>query len=92
MVLFGYPQDWIRTLSKRIAKVHLKDFKFEKGRTEWTALRDGQIDWPAVMKAFAEIGYKGTATVELPNGDEAYLRDVSHRVDLILAGCLTFMR
>ena len=86
MVLFGYPQDWIRTLNKRIVKVHLKDFKFEKCRTEWTALREGQIDWPAVMKAFQDIGYAGTASVELPGGDEAYLREVSRRVDLILSG------
>jgi len=27
VVLYGYPQDWIRNLGKRIAKVHLKDFK-----------------------------------------------------------------
>jgi L-ribulose-5-phosphate 3-epimerase len=86
MVLYGYPQDWIRTLGKRTVKVHFKDFKFEKGRTEWTALREGQIDWPAVMKAFQEVGYTGTASVELPGGDEAYLREVSRRVDLILSG------
>ena len=27
VVLYGYPQDWIHTLGKRFAKVHLKDFK-----------------------------------------------------------------
>src|SRR5216117_2889879 len=27
VVLYGYPQDWIRTLGKSIVKVHLKDFK-----------------------------------------------------------------
>lgn len=86
MVLYGYPQDWIRTLGRRTVKVHFKDFKFEKGRTEWTALREGQIDWPAVMRAFREVGYTGTASVELPGGDEAYLREVSRRVDLILSG------
>ncbi len=84
IVFYGYPQDWIRTLGKRIVKLHLKDFKYEKGRTAFTALREGAIDWPEVYKALAEIGYKGTATVELPGGDEAYLREVSRRVDLIL--------
>ena len=29
VVLFGYPQDWIRTLGPRIAKVHIKDFRFK---------------------------------------------------------------
>ena len=86
IVFYGYPQDWIRTLGKRIFKVHLKDFKFEKGRTEWTQLREGAIDWQEVYRALKEIGYQGTATVELPGGDEAYLKDVSRRVDLILTG------
>jgi L-ribulose-5-phosphate 3-epimerase len=84
IVFYGYPQDWIRTLGKRIAKLHLKDFKFEKGQTTWTPLREGQIDWKAVYAALASIGYHGVATVELPGGNADYLREVSHRVDLIL--------
>ncbi len=86
VVFYGYPQDWIRTLGKRIVKVHLKDFKYEKGRTEWTPLREGSIDWQEVYRALKEIGFQGTATVELPGGDEAYLKEVSRRVDLILSG------
>ena len=86
VVLTGYPQDWIRTLGKRIAKVHLKDFKFDRRQATFPALREGQIDWPAVYRAFADIGYNGAATVELDRGDEAYLREVSRRVDLILTG------
>jgi hexulose-6-phosphate isomerase len=86
IVFYGYPQDWIRTLGKRIAKLHLKDFKFEKGRVDFTPLREGAIDWQEVYRALKEIGYQGTATVELPGGDEAYLKEVSRRVDLILTG------
>ena len=86
VVISGYPQDWIRTLNKRIAKLHLKDFKFQKRTAEFVPLREGEINWKEVHAALAEIGYHGTATVELSAGDEAYLRDVSHRVDLILQG------
>ncbi|MGH9629765.1 MAG: sugar phosphate isomerase/epimerase family protein [Bryobacteraceae bacterium] len=86
VVLYGYPQDWIRTLGKRIVKLHLKDFKFEKRVAEFVPLREGEIDWKAVHKALAEIGFKGTATVELRGGDKAYLQEVSRRLDLILAG------
>jgi hexulose-6-phosphate isomerase len=86
VVLMGFPQDWIRTLGKRIAKVHLKDFKFEKRQAEFTPLREGQVNWKEVHKALGEIGYRGTATVELPKGDAAYLKEVSRRVDLILNG------
>jgi L-ribulose-5-phosphate 3-epimerase len=84
VVLYGYPQDWIRVLGPRIVKVHLKDFKRSKDGYAWVNLGDGDIDWPAVREAFAAIHYTGSATVELPGGDEAYLRDVSRRVDRLL--------
>ncbi|MCU1241950.1 MAG: Xylose isomerase [Candidatus Acidoferrum typicum] len=84
VVLYGYPQDWIRTLGPRIVKVHLKDFKRNKDSYAWVNLGEGDIDWPAVRQAFAAIHYTDSATVELPAGDEAYLRDVSRRVDRLL--------
>lgn len=45
---------------------------------------DGDVDWPAVRQAFAEIGYSGSAIAELASGDEAYLREVSRRIDRLL--------
>jgi hexulose-6-phosphate isomerase len=86
VVLYGYPQDWIRSLGKRIAKVHLKDFKRLEDGYRWVNLGEGDIDWPAVRQAFADIGYTGYATTELEGGDEAYLRDVSRRVDRLVLG------
>ncbi|MBA3974324.1 MAG: xylose isomerase [Candidatus Solibacter sp.] len=92
ILLYGFPQDWIRTLGKRICKVHLKDFSFrndpqiKKRVADFVNLREGDLDWKAVHKALADIGYKGDATVELPRGDAAYLKDLSKRVDLILEG------
>ena len=84
VVVYGYPEDWIRTLGKRIVEVHLKDFKREGNK--WVNLGEGSINWPEVRKAFAEIGYSGYATTELDGGDEAYLRDVSQRVDRLVLG------
>lgn len=92
VVLFSYPQDWIRTLGKRIVKLHIKDFKFQnnpqtrKREADFVNLREGEIDWKEVHKALGEIGYKGSATVELSGGDRAYLADVSKRFDMILEG------
>ena len=86
VVLVGYPQDWIRTLGKRIVKLHIKDFTFAKRDARFVPLREGEIDWPAVYKALSDIGYRGTATVELPGGDRQYLMEVSRRLDLILNG------
>jgi len=86
VLLYGYPQDWIRTLGKSIVKVHLKDFKRKESGYEWVNLGDGDVDWEAVREAFREIGYSGSAITELKGGDEAYLRDVSRRVDRLLLG------
>jgi hexulose-6-phosphate isomerase len=86
VVLYGYPQDWIRTLGTSIYKVHLKDFKRQERGYTWVNLGDGDVDWAAVRQAFMEIGYSGSVIAELEGGDEAYLRDVSRRIDRLLVG------
>ena len=84
MVLFGYPQDWIRTLGKRIVKVHLKDFKRVSDGYRWVNLGEGDVEWAEVRKALAEVGYSGTVIAELDEGDLAYLTDVSKRIDRLV--------
>ncbi len=84
VIAFGWPQDWIRTLGPRIKKVHLKDFR--KGPREWVNLLEGDVNWPEIKTALGEVGYKGYLTAELSGGDEAYLRDLSERMDKIIAG------
>jgi hexulose-6-phosphate isomerase len=83
VILFGYSQDWIRTLGSRIVKIHLKDFK--RRGYEWTNLLDGDVNWPQVRRALDEIGYEGYLTTELKGGDEAYLTDLAGRIDRFLA-------
>ena len=90
--IWGYPQDWIRTLGKRILKLHIKDFSFKndpatrKRTPDFVPLLEGEIDWKAVHAALADIGYQGTATVELSGGDGEYLKEVNRRFDRILNG------
>src|SRR3954454_12984274 len=54
VVLYAFPQDWIRTLGSRIVKLHIKDFRFredpatEKRLAEWVALGEGDIDWKGI--------------------------------------------
>jgi len=86
VVFYGYPQDWIRALGPRIAKVHLKDFQLDRpnGRFAWKNLGEGDVDWPAVRGAFAAVDYRGFFTTELASGDAAYLKDVAARVDRLL--------
>jgi L-ribulose-5-phosphate 3-epimerase len=91
VVLYGYPQDWIRTLGKRIAKLHIKDFSFRRDPAtkdlvaRWVGLGEGDIDWPSIYDALKEIGYQGTATVELEGGGGAELKEICRRFALILS-------
>jgi len=88
MLFYGFPQDWIRTLGPRIVRVHVKDFKLERGegRFYWRNLGEGDVDWPAVTRALNEVGYRGWVTTEINGGDAAYLKDVASRLDRIFAG------
>lgn len=88
IVMYAFPQDWIRTLGRRIVKVHLKDFNFDRanGRFTWKSIGEGDIDWPEVRRALGDIGYAGYVTTEVAGGDAAYLKDVASRVDRFLAG------
>ena len=83
VVMYGFPQEWIRTLGSRILKFHLKDFKYDT--RQFVPLQEGSIDWTEVRRAIGEINFSGFLTVELSGGDEAYLREVSRRVDRILS-------
>lgn len=84
VVLFGYPQDWIRTLGPLIARIDVKDF--DSKTKQFVPLREGSVDWPEVMRAFDEIGYEGYMAAEVRGGDLDYLtRMVSEQMDAIIA-------
>ena len=88
MLFYGYPQDWVRTLGTRIVRVHVKDFKLDRKESKysWTNLGEGDVDWPAVRTALADVKYEGWVTAEISGGDAAYLKDVVARLDRIFAG------
>ena len=58
---FGKPEDWIRMLGSRIGKLDVKDWGKTNG---FCRLGEGDVDWPEVRKALAEIEYTGWATRE----------------------------
>ena len=93
VLFYGFPQDWVRTLGPRIAKVHIKDFKLDRGagKFEWKNIGEGDVDWPEVRKALGEVGYDGWITTEISGGDAAYLKDVVARFDRFLAGQKPFV-
>jgi len=84
---FGYPDQWIHTLSNRIVQVHFKDANYRlHGATLHSEVRqvlDGEVDWKSVIEALAEIRYEGWISVE----PEAY-HQFPHRLPLHLAANL----
>lgn len=89
---YGWPEQWIRILNKRILKVHVKEFSRKKRNDLglWQGfdakLLEGDNNWPEVMKALDEIGYRGWVITEQGGGDSpAGLKELSNRLDRILA-------
>jgi L-ribulose-5-phosphate 3-epimerase len=82
MMAYGYPEQWIRCLGKRIVKVHFKDF-VRRG-SEWVNLLDGDTDWPAVMGELRKAGYDSTLIHEV-GGDRDALVELGERMRRIVA-------
>ncbi len=81
MILYGYPDMWIRELGRRIFKVHVKDFR--RGEGAWVQLMDGDTDWPAVMAELRGIGFDGALVSEV-GGDDANMRETAQRIRQII--------
>lgn len=90
VVNYGWPEHWIRILGKRILKLDIKEYsrKLRDAKGPYAGfgaeLGEGDCDWPAVLKALDEIGYKGWGTAEVRGGDRARLEEVASRMDKIL--------
>ena len=66
VILYGYPEQWIKILGKRIKKVHFKDFKREIGTLAgFVNLLYGDVNWPAVIKALQDVQYDDYVIAEL---------------------------
>ena len=88
IVLYGYPQHWIRSLGSRISKVHVKGFNANESRFTYL-IEDCTIDWNAVMVALEDIGYDDYMTAELPvdrDNPEGRVHSISTDMDRIIAG------
>jgi hexulose-6-phosphate isomerase len=75
VITYGWPEQWIRILGKRIQKLHIKEFSRKKRDNEglWKGFRvdflEGDNNWPAVMKALDDIGYTGWGITEQDGGN-----------------------
>jgi hexulose-6-phosphate isomerase len=87
VLVYGWPEQWIKILGKRIAKVHIKEFSNKIANTQGKSagfkvkLQEGDVNWSAVMKALDDIGYSGWTTIEQPGGNTPEgLKDLCNRL------------
>lgn len=92
VITYGWPEQWIRLLGKRIQKFHIKEYSRKRSEEEglWKGfevpLLEGDDDWPTVMKAIDEIGYSGWVMTEQGGGDTPKgLKDLALRLGKILS-------
>ena len=85
----GYPEHWINILGKRIKKVHFKDYMVQAGGLHgFVDLLAGDVNYPAVMESFKNIGYDGWVTAEMIPAykyhSETIIYNTSKSMDAIL--------
>jgi len=91
IIAFGWPEQWIRILGKRIVKLHFKEYSRTKRDKEGMGagfgveLLEGDNNWPAIMKALDEVGYNTWACAEVGGGNRQRLKTIAEKMDRILA-------
>ncbi len=83
---YGKPEEWIPKLGKRILKLHIKEYSALKKFS--VRFFEGDDNWPAIMKALDDVGYKGWGISEQPgeqSKDAEALKDLSQRMDKVFA-------
>ena len=89
---YGWPEQWIKVLGKRINRIHVKEYSTKKMKDEgvWKGfdcdLTQGDNNWPAIMKALDDVGYTGWAISEQRGGiNPLGLQTLTERMDRIFA-------
>lgn len=91
VVRYGWPDQWVRILGKRIIKVDIKDYSRKKQNEEgiWEGFKvllgDGSSDYAKVNAALKEVGYSGWGSAEVRGGDRIRLKEISDRMDMLYA-------
>ncbi|MBN8860539.1 MAG: sugar phosphate isomerase/epimerase [Sphingobacteriales bacterium] len=77
---YGWPEQWIEILNKRIMKLDVKEYSRKKQNDEglWKGfdveLMEGDNNWPVIVEALGKIGYNGWASAEVPGGERERLK------------------
>jgi len=82
MMLYGFPEHWIRGLGSRISRVHFKDFV--RRDKSFVPLMDGDTEWATVMKDLRDIGYDAYVIHEV-GGDRDLQIEMAKRMRKIVS-------
>jgi L-ribulose-5-phosphate 3-epimerase len=74
---FAKPAEWIRQLGKRIVKMDIKDWGVKNG---FCKIGEGDIAWPDVRAAIADIKFSGWVTAEVQGGNPDVCKDIIARM------------
>jgi hexulose-6-phosphate isomerase len=93
IIRYGDPIEWIKALGKRITRVHIKEYSRDRAMRSgdvWKGfnapLLEGANNWPGIMKALDEAGYREYLITEQGGGDSPEgLRDLCARLEKIIA-------
>lgn len=91
VLVYGWPEQWIQILGKRMFRLHIKEFSRKiaetkgKGAGFGVKLTEGDNDWKAIMTAVRETGYEPWLTTEQSGGDSLEgLIDLNRRLTNII--------
>ncbi len=94
IIRYGDPLDWVKTLGKRISRLHIKEYsrdlamKSNKPYEGFNAkFLEGANNWKGIMKALDEVGYEGGWGIaeQGGGGSPEGLKDLAMRMDKIFA-------
>lgn len=92
VVTYGFPEQWIHILGKRIVKLHIKEYSRAKRDKQGPSagfqvpFLEGDNNWPAVMAALDDVGYTGWGIAEQPGANSPEgLKTLATAMDKIFA-------
>jgi hexulose-6-phosphate isomerase len=88
VTLYGFAEQWMRALGRRVREIHMKDFRRSAGNVSgFVPLLAGDVNWPAVTAAARQTGFRGYWTAEqfpYAHYGDAILRHTAVAMDRIL--------
>jgi hexulose-6-phosphate isomerase len=94
VVAFGFPEQWLRIIgAKHLVGLHMKDFRRGPsnhfGTIEgFVPLFHGSVNWPAVMRQVAQLGFDDYLVTESALGRQPLaeaLKEQSRQLDVLIA-------